>query len=76
MLKNMDIMKLMDKFHSEDECLDVLEDLRWPDGVTCSRCNSKSISRVYNKQIWNNMNPDHFFILNYIFFYTLQPSQV
>ncbi len=53
MLKNMDIMKLMDKFHSEDACREVLEDLRWPDGVTCPRCQSKSISRVASHNIFD-----------------------
>jgi len=53
MLKNMDIMKLMDKFHSEEACREVLEDMRWPDGVTCPRCNSNSISRVYEYNIFD-----------------------
>jgi transposase-like protein len=51
MLKNMDIMKLMDKFHSEDACREVLENLRWPDGVVCPHCQSKSISRIYDYNI-------------------------
>jgi len=53
MLKDMDIMKLMDKFHSDDACREVLEDLRWPDGVTCPRCNSKSVSRVYEYDVFD-----------------------
>jgi transposase-like protein len=52
MLKNMDIMKLMDKFQSEDACREVLEDLRWPDGVTCPRCQSKSISRISEYKVF------------------------
>jgi len=46
-------MKLMDKFHSEEACREVLEDMRWPDGVTCPRCNSNSISRVYEYNIFD-----------------------
>jgi len=53
MLKNMNILKLMDKFHSEDACREVLEDLRWPDGVTCPRCQSKSISRIRKNDIYD-----------------------
>lgn len=53
MLKNMDIMKLMDKFHSEDACREALEDLRWPDGVICPRCNSKSISRIQEYKVFD-----------------------
>ncbi len=53
MLKNMDIMKLMDKFHSEDACREILEDLRWPDGITCPRCQSKSISRIVSHNVFD-----------------------
>jgi transposase-like protein len=53
MLKNMDIMKLMDKFQSEDACREVLEDLRWPDGVTCPRCQSKSISHIRKYDVYD-----------------------
>ncbi len=52
MLKNMDIMKLMDKFHSEDACREALEGLRWPDGAVCPRCQSQSISRIYNYNVF------------------------
>jgi len=43
---NMDMMKLMERFHSDEGCRAVLEELRWPDGVVCPRCDSKSISRI------------------------------
>ena len=42
-LKEMDLVKLMDGFHSDDKCRDVLEQLRWPDGVACLRCGSLHI---------------------------------
>lgn len=42
----MNLVKLIERFGSEDRCREYLEDLRWPDGVTCPRCESKSISRV------------------------------
>ena len=47
-------MKLMDKFHSEDACREVLEDLRWPDGATCPRCLSKSISRIATHNVFED----------------------
>jgi transposase-like protein len=53
MLKNMDILKLMDKFHSEDACREILEDLRWPDGITCPRCQSKSISHIRKYDVYD-----------------------
>ena len=37
-LKDMDMMKLMDSFHSEERCRKILEEVRWPDGVACPRC--------------------------------------
>lgn len=37
---------LIEKFGSEDKCHAYLEELRWPDGVECPRCQSKKISRI------------------------------
>lgn len=37
-LKSMDMMVLMERFHKEEQCRAVLEELRWPDGVKCPRC--------------------------------------
>jgi transposase-like protein len=42
----MNLVKLVDQFHSEDRCRAYLEMLRWPEGVTCPNCGSKSISRI------------------------------
>jgi transposase-like protein len=45
-LKSMDLMKLMDECDTQDECRQILEELRWPDGVKCPRCQSDKISRI------------------------------
>src|SRR3954468_1697912 len=45
-LKNMDLMKLMDECDTQDECRKILEELRWPQGVKCPRCQSDKISRI------------------------------
>ena len=37
-MESMDLMKLMERFHSEEKCREVLEELRWPQGVRCPRC--------------------------------------
>lgn len=37
-MKQMDLMQLMERFHSDDKCREVLEELRWPNGVGCPRC--------------------------------------
>lgn len=48
MAKSMDmnLVKLVQDFHSEDKCHAYLEELRWPDGVKCPRCHSDSVSTI------------------------------
>ena len=46
---NLDIVTLLTEFHSNEKCLEVLEQLRWPDGVTCPRCQKPTISRIYGR---------------------------
>jgi transposase-like protein len=43
---DMNIMKLMDEFGTDDKCREVLEKLRWLDGVKCPRCESEKVSRI------------------------------
>ena len=45
----MNLVKLVDKFGSEDRCRAYLEKLRWPDGVECPRCQCKTISRIRDR---------------------------
>lgn len=52
-MKNMNMMKLMETFHSEERCRELLEELRWPDGVACPRCEGQkhaydSVRSVYD----------------------------
>ena len=42
----MNLPRLVEQFGSEDRCRGYLEVLRWPEGVTCPECGSKSISRI------------------------------
>ncbi len=48
MLKEQDInlVELVDRFHSEERCRKYLEELRWPEGIECPRCGSEKISRI------------------------------
>jgi transposase-like protein len=48
MLKEQEInlVNLIERYHSEESCRARLEELRWPDGVECPRCESKSIARM------------------------------
>lgn len=42
----MNLPELIERFGSEDKCHEYLEELRWPDGVRCPRCQSDKISRI------------------------------
>ena len=42
----MNLVKLVEQFGSESECRAYLTELRWPKGLECPRCKSKSISRL------------------------------
>jgi len=42
----MNLVKLIERFGSEDKCRAYLEELRWPDGIRCPRCQNESTSRV------------------------------
>src|SRR5437588_1488915 len=42
----MNLPKLIEKFGNDEKCRARLTELRWPNGVSCPRCQSKSISNV------------------------------
>jgi len=46
----MDLPRLIERFGSEDKCHAYLEELRWPDGVRCPRCDSAKISRIKDRR--------------------------
>ena len=46
---DMDLMKLINRFDTDEKCRIALEKLRWPDGVRCVRCGSEKISRNYKR---------------------------
>jgi transposase-like protein len=48
--QDMDLVKLIEQFGSEDRCRDFLKHLRWPDGVECVKCHSKSISWISTRK--------------------------
>jgi transposase-like protein len=49
-LDGSDLATLVSRFRSEDKCRSYLEQLRWPDGVRCPRCDaSKGISRIHSR---------------------------
>lgn len=46
---DMDLMKLINQFDTDEKCRIALEKLRWPLGVSCIRCGSEKISRNYKR---------------------------
>jgi transposase-like protein len=45
-MRNLTLPELVEKFGSEDACHALLEEMRWPDGIRCPRCESDKISRI------------------------------
>jgi transposase-like protein len=45
-MSEFNLPELIEQFGSEDKCHAFLEELRWPDGVKCPRCDSDKISRI------------------------------
>ena len=43
------LLTLIDDYSSDAKCRELLERLRWPNGVACLRCGSLSISEVCNR---------------------------
>ena len=52
-LKDMDLIKLMDNFVSEDKCREVLKDLRWPNGKACIRCGSTHLRYTTTRDVFD-----------------------
>jgi transposase-like protein len=46
----MNLAKLVEKFGSNDRCRDYLEAIRWPEGVACPACGSRSVSRIKTRK--------------------------
>jgi len=47
--QDVNLVSLISEFGSEDKCRAYLEELRWPKGVTCPRCQSPKISRIIKR---------------------------
>ena len=48
----MNLMKLFDKFDTDEKCRDYLESLRWPSGVACLRCGDMAVDPVRGRGQW------------------------
>ena len=47
------LLTLIDNYSTDAECRELLERLRWPDGVACPRCGSKGISEVRKRPVYD-----------------------
>ena len=52
-LRDMDLMKLIDDFGSEDKCRAILKELRWPDGIICIRCGSDHLRYTTTRDVYD-----------------------
>lgn len=53
MTERLDLPTLINRYHDEDACRDLLEALRWPDGVECPKCQERErLSRVAKRDTW------------------------
>lgn len=46
----MNLVKLVEQFGSEDKCWQHLEQIRWPNGIQCPHCGSPKISRIQKRR--------------------------
>ena len=47
------LVSLMEKYHTEDQCREELTELRWPDGVRCASCDSAHIRNSYTRNTYD-----------------------
>ncbi|MPZ50900.1 MAG: IS1595 family transposase [Dehalococcoidia bacterium] len=52
-VKSVNLMSLMERFHSEEACREVLAELRWPDGVKCPRCQGDKHAYDSGRFVWD-----------------------
>ena len=43
---DVNLVNLIERFASEEQCREHLKELRWPKGIDCPRCACKSISTI------------------------------
>lgn len=47
--QEINLTRLVQQFNSEEKCRQYLAAIRWPEGIICPRCGSKSISAIYKR---------------------------
>jgi len=52
-VKSVNLMQLMERFHSEEACREVLAELRWSEGVKCPRCQDEGHAYDSERYVWD-----------------------
>lgn len=47
--QEINLVDMIERFRSEGKCRQYMEELRWPEGPVCPRCDSKSISTIQER---------------------------
>jgi transposase-like protein len=50
---NENLISVIDKFGTDDKCRACLVSLKWPEGISCPRCQSKKISRIAARNVYD-----------------------
>ena len=46
------LVTLMERFKDDDDCREALERIRWPNGVTCTRCGDMDVLELLKQKRW------------------------
>ncbi|HVR77654.1 MAG TPA: IS1595 family transposase [Acidimicrobiia bacterium] len=57
----MDIARLIEEYGTEDKCIEALAELRWPNGVTCPKCESTEIGTIATRKLFQCNGCDYQF---------------
>jgi transposase-like protein len=49
----LDLCELIDRFGDDQQCRNYLEHLRWPNGVTCPKCQGTKVSSILKRDQYN-----------------------
>jgi transposase-like protein len=52
-MKTPTLCEVLKEFGNDESCREYLEALRWPDKVSCPRCDSEKMSRVYDRKVFD-----------------------
>src|SRR6202521_4588325 len=52
MQTEIDLMKMISKHSADEQCLETLTHLRWPDGLKCLRCQSDNVGPVSDRKVF------------------------